>query len=122
VYNDRDFSLHPKRIILIRHAQSQGNVDSSLYSRVPDAQLELTDRGRLQAQEAGVKLKELIGDESCGVYMSPYARSRQTSHEIIKGLSKEQVIHNYILLYLLSYTYCVIGDNVWIPFQHISLM
>ena len=33
----------PKRIILIRLGRSQANDDSTLYSRVPDNKIELTE-------------------------------------------------------------------------------
>lgn len=39
----------PKRIVLIRHAESIGNVDSSVYARIPDNKLHITERGKQQA-------------------------------------------------------------------------
>jgi hypothetical protein len=44
----------PKRIILIRHAESVGNVDSSVYAHIPDNKLVITERGRQQAYVSGV--------------------------------------------------------------------
>lgn len=38
----------PKRIILVRHGESQANIDDTLYSRVPDNAIELTERGHAQ--------------------------------------------------------------------------
>ena len=35
----KDFRLLPKRIILVRHAQSEGNVDNSAYTYLPDPQV-----------------------------------------------------------------------------------
>ena len=49
----------PKRIILIRHAESIGNVDSSVYAHVPDNKLDITERGRQQAYVSGVNVREL---------------------------------------------------------------
>ena len=34
----RDHRVLPKRIILVRHAESQGNIDHFAYSEVPDPQ------------------------------------------------------------------------------------
>lgn len=34
-----DHRVLPKRIILVRHAESQGNVDHFAYSEVPDPQI-----------------------------------------------------------------------------------
>ena len=35
----RDHRVLPKRIILVRHAESQGNIDHFAYSEVPDPQI-----------------------------------------------------------------------------------
>ena len=67
--------MKPKRIILIRHGESEANVDMYLFGRVPDYTIELTDMGRTQAVEAGRKLKELVGDESLYFYVLPIMRS-----------------------------------------------
>ena len=55
-----DFRL-PKRIILVRHGESLGNVDEGAYADTPDWSIPLTDEGKLQAQHLGGQLKELIG-------------------------------------------------------------
>ncbi|EFC44725.1 predicted protein, partial [Naegleria gruberi] len=68
----------PKRIFLIRHGESEGNINSHIYSIKPDNKIELTAKGIQQADEAGKKLKEIIGDESVIFIVSPYRRSVQT--------------------------------------------
>lgn len=45
--------MRPKRIILIRHGESEGNVDKNIYEQKPDYALELTHRGIHQAKEVG---------------------------------------------------------------------
>jgi len=70
--------MKPKRIILIRHGESQGNIDINQYITVPDYALNLTPKGIEQSRQAGEKIKALIGDESLHVYLSPYIRTRQT--------------------------------------------
>lgn len=50
----------PKRIILIRHGESEGNVDRGTYGYKPDYALELSLRGFAQAMEAGVNLKNIV--------------------------------------------------------------
>ncbi len=37
----RDHRVLPKRIILVRHAESEGNVDHFAYSNIPDPQVSL---------------------------------------------------------------------------------
>ena len=49
-----------RKIILIRHGQSEGNVDKSVYSRKPDPLVQLTPKGHEQAADAGRRLKRLL--------------------------------------------------------------
>ncbi|GAA2487771.1 histidine phosphatase family protein [Streptomyces gobitricini] len=68
----------PRRIVLVRHGESEGNADDTVYEREPDHALGLTDRGRRQAEEAGERLRALFGDERVSVYISPYRRTHET--------------------------------------------
>lgn len=68
----------PRRIVLIRHGESEGNVDDSVYERVPDHALRLTDRGRAQAAEAGERLRTQFAGERVSAYVSPYRRTLET--------------------------------------------
>jgi broad specificity phosphatase PhoE len=70
----------PRRIVLIRHGESQGNADDTIYERVPDHALLLTAAGERQAQEAGVRLRELFGGERVQAFVSPYRRTHETFH------------------------------------------
>lgn len=65
---------------------------SALYSRLADHQIELTEHGHQQAQEAGKKLHSIIGKEPMYVYMSPYKRSKQTWAEIRQSFSPLQIV------------------------------
>jgi len=78
--------MKPNRIILIRHAESQGNIDKNHYKDIPDYALNLTARGIEQAQQAGKAIKHILADESLCVYLSPYFRTRQTFQYIKEGL------------------------------------
>lgn len=82
--------MKPKRIILIRHGESQANVDKYLFGRVPDYTIELTEKGRGQATEAGKRLKELVRDESVYFYVSPFWRARSTFEGVASAFPKEQ--------------------------------
>lgn len=68
----------PKRIILVRHGESEANVNNNLYSNTPDWLIHLTEKGRNQAREVGKKIKELVGDEPVYFYYSPFTRTRET--------------------------------------------
>ncbi len=78
--------MRPNRILLIRHGESEGNIDKSQYQFVPDYALVLTPKGIVQAQQAGREIKEIIGSESLYVYLSPYFRTRQTFQHLKTGL------------------------------------
>ncbi|POX49213.1 histidine phosphatase family protein [Streptomyces sp. Ru71] len=71
----------PRRIVLVRHGESTGNVDDTVYEREPDHALALTERGWRQAEETGKRLRELFGRERVSVYVSPYRRT----HETLRG-------------------------------------
>ena len=68
----------PKRIVLVRHGQSEGNVDKTIMDHKPDYALDLTPKGHKQAEERGQFLANLFGKESVFWYISPYFRTRQT--------------------------------------------
>lgn len=70
--------MKPNRIILIRHGESEGNVNKKIYTQKPDHALNLTHKGQQQAIEAGQKLGTLLGNESVCFYTSPFYRARQT--------------------------------------------
>lgn len=81
----------PRRIILLRHGESEGNADHTLYRTCPDNQIELTDEGSRQAQAAGRRIKKLIGEEKVDLYVSPFQRTLQTSRNAILAFSEGQV-------------------------------
>ena len=78
--------MKPKRIILVRHGQSEGNVDKSVYKTIPDHQIDLTQKGQHQALEAGAEIAKIIGEEKVYAYVSPFARTRQTFEGIAKRI------------------------------------
>ena len=82
--------MKPKRIILIRHGESEANVDKYLFGRVPDYTIELTEKGRIQAQEAGRKLRNLVGEERMYFYVSPFWRARSTFEGVASAFPRSQ--------------------------------
>ena len=68
----------PKRIILLRHGESLGNVDETLYAEIPDWKIPLTRRGERQCLKAAHDLYDLTKGESIFCYCSPYKRTRET--------------------------------------------
>src|SRR5438128_9772570 len=83
--------MHPRLIILIRHGQSEANVDLSIHRTVPDHRINLTELGVQQATQAGQKLLELLRPEdNVAFYVSPYSRARQTFKHMAKALDKSR--------------------------------
>lgn len=88
----------PKRIILVRHGESEGNLDTAAYTTTPDHQIPLTPHGIAQARLAGAHIRSLFSadtsfpDWRVYFYVSPYARTRSTLREIGRSFSKKRVI------------------------------
>ena len=76
-------SRRPKRIILVRHGESEANIDPSLYDKVPDNKISLSTNGFKQAREAGEKLLNIVKQQSLQFYVSPLLRTLQTAEEMI---------------------------------------
>ncbi|KAJ0494838.1 putative phosphoserine phosphatase [Helianthus annuus] len=85
----------PKRIILVRHGESAGNLDGSAYATTPDYKIPLTEAGIQQAKEAGKKIRDVISEsgkwKAC-FYVSPYERTRSTLREIGRSFPRKRVI------------------------------
>ena len=84
--------MKPKRIFLVRHGESEGNADRSVYARKPDYALELTQTGITQALQAGIALKNQLIGQSVFFYISPLWRTRMTFEQIAKAFPPEQLL------------------------------
>ena len=93
------YNKMPKRIFLIRHGESMGNLNRHLYEKIPDNRILLTENGKKQAKELGVKLKQIIQNESIKFYVSPYTRTRQTYYYILESFkeNKKKTFYDYRL-------------------------
>ncbi len=83
--------MKPKRIILIRHGESEGNIDLRSYEDKPDFKLILTEKGKEQAAEAGKQLKEITGEEDISFYVSSMWRARMTFEYIVQFFDMEKI-------------------------------
>ena len=76
------------RIFLVRHGQSEANLDKTVNARLPDHKIELSPAGRHQATAVGKYLTETLADsQRVRVLCSPYLRARQTSEGIEQALA-----------------------------------
>ncbi|CAI6342497.1 unnamed protein product [Periconia digitata] len=80
----------PRMIILVRHAQSEGNKNRDIHQFIPDHRVKLTTQGRGQAEEAGRQLRSLLKpDDTIQFFTSPYRRTRETTEGILKTLTSD---------------------------------
>ncbi|PYI34609.1 phosphoglycerate mutase-like protein [Aspergillus indologenus CBS 114.80] len=80
----------PRMIILIRHAQSEGNKNREIHQTIPDHRVKLTPEGHRQALEAGSKLRALLRpDDTIHFFTSPYRRTRETTEGILQSLTSD---------------------------------
>ncbi|PKA54921.1 hypothetical protein AXF42_Ash000757 [Apostasia shenzhenica] len=88
----------PKRIILVRHGESQGNLDMSAYTTTPDYKIPLTPLGVEQARAAGERIRWVVseGDREDNwkvqFYVSPYVRTQATLREIGRAFPRKKII------------------------------
>jgi 2,3-bisphosphoglycerate-dependent phosphoglycerate mutase len=92
----------PWRIILVRHGESEANVQKDLYKRMADHAIPLTEEGHRQARVAGEHVKNCLeramgkdrkkgfdddfrpstGRPHVRLWSSPYQRTRETAEHI----------------------------------------
>jgi broad specificity phosphatase PhoE len=107
-YNSK---IMPNQVILVRHGQSEGNVNEAIYAEKPDSEISLTKLGWEQAKMAGRALKQEIFNRQYGVshhetnttttttaarvndgtkssihfIVSPYVRTMETFHGLVSA-------------------------------------
>jgi broad specificity phosphatase PhoE len=88
------------RIYLIRHGESEANIDQAVNVLLPEHSVALSLEGRRQARAAGKALQSIllespsvIDARAAGrpappirIWRSPYRRTRETSEELLSGL------------------------------------
>ena len=75
----------PPKVLLVRHGQSMGNVNESLYATISDNAMPLTALGWEQARAAGRHLKDtvLAAAENTGQQQQQQAQQQQKIHFIV---------------------------------------
>ncbi|KAF2006021.1 phosphoglycerate mutase-like protein [Amniculicola lignicola CBS 123094] len=80
----------PRMIILVRHAQSEGNKNRDIHQFIPDHRVKLTADGWNQADEAGKRLRSMLKpDDTLQFFTSPYRRTRETTEGILRSLTSD---------------------------------
>lgn len=90
----------PLRVLLVRHGEAEGNVDRTVFTRVPDHAIPLTESGREMARRTGRAIgkffRDTFGDPEAAdhhfrMMVSPFLRTRQTAECILEGLREGQL-------------------------------
>ncbi|WP_462413126.1 histidine phosphatase family protein [Neobacillus sp. Marseille-QA0830] len=72
-------------IYVIRHGESQHNVDRTVMAHTHDSQHSLTELGFKQAEETGEFMKTILNEKTV-LFVSPYLRTKQTAQAIHTSL------------------------------------
>jgi len=76
-------------LYLIRHGQSEGNVNTKVYYDKNDCDIELTELGHSQSLTAGAELARMIDHGTPKIICSTYARAKQTARGIYSVLAED---------------------------------
>ncbi len=83
--------MKPKNIIILRHGQSEANIDKGLYEFNPDHLMKLTEEGRKECIACGKKLKTILDNKRITVWNSPYLRTRQTTDIVLSQIENSEI-------------------------------
>src|SRR4051794_25973713 len=78
----------PIRIFLVRHRESEANLDKTVNTRLPDHSIALSPEGHRQAGLAGEHLAGLLRGSRARLLVSPYRRTRETADGIGRALER----------------------------------
>lgn len=84
-------TMKPLQVYLIRHGQSEGNLNTQVYYDKNDCDIELTSFGHEQSLAAGAELATLISHPNPRIICSPYVRAKQTASNIYSVLAQDSV-------------------------------
>jgi len=85
-----------KPVFLVRHGQSEGNVNKEIHRERPDYAIRLTQKGIEDAKSAGHELASKMSPGRYILFTSHYFRAKQTSHYIREVLSDNKIFIHQI--------------------------
>lgn len=91
------------RLFLIRHGESMQNTKENSILRLPDHKVYLTEKGKIEAYEAGCFLNSYILNNKINLnksilWISPFTRTRQTAKIINEQLEINNIREDYRLI------------------------
>ena len=91
------------KIFLIRHGESMQNTKENYHIGLPDHQVYLSEKGKLEARDAGIFLKEYLNKNNINIdnatlWVSPYERTRETAQIINEELDIKNIKEDITLI------------------------
>ncbi|KAG5068203.1 hypothetical protein JHK85_000580 [Glycine max] len=92
----------PKRRILMRHGESKGDRDTTMYTITPDHNIQSMTQGMAQALRTGEHLRRVIVSDDYSpdwrvqFYVSPYTRTRSMLLVVIETTSSKPQNRNMV--------------------------
>ncbi len=89
------------KIYLVRHGESEGNLDHSVHVRKADHAIDLSPKGLRQAEITGEFLADTLSKASWGgeahsrMWYSPYLRTQKTKDGILKALKRRGLMFRH---------------------------
>jgi broad specificity phosphatase PhoE len=92
------------KLFLVRHGESNGNANQSMYFKELDSELEITDKGQEQSKEAGNKIVNILNSFKneeypnedtifFNTFNSTYIRATQTANILSDHISRIDKYH-----------------------------
>lgn len=89
-----EVAMPPRTIIVMRHGESEEDIDKSVYAHTADLDIALSLSGEDQSCKAGPKLLELTGMGDVHFYLSPGLRLRQT-YDLMSSRFPDGIKHSF---------------------------
>ena len=91
------------KIFLIRHGESMQNTKENYQIGLPDHQVYLSDKGKMEAKEAGIFLKKYLEENNIDIdnatlWVSPYERTRETARIINEEIKINNIKEDITLI------------------------
>ncbi len=71
-------------VYLVRHGESEANVDPAILLSLSDHVVGLSSQGREQATAVGRFLRDALTEGGCRLHVSPYKRARDTADLLVR--------------------------------------
>jgi len=86
--------MNPRKIIVMRHAESIEDIDKTVYAHTPDLEISLSHRGKKQSTDVSNAMVGIIGRGKTHFYISPGVRLRQT-YEFVTSVFPANIEHSF---------------------------